>query len=304
MTQMAPPMAVPQEVVAQNPSPRPLVASTDEDRYFDYCLQPYDPLRDPRGKLRSESLLWNSLDVAGAPPALDEVLRAIQRTAGRDMTVVGVKHQGGRLWWELYFYDRLKEDPAVRAASIINAVAPWFRIVPGPRETVPYFMFSFDVHPETAEGGSVEVVNLYLPYYEVQGGRSYKLSADRLEMDNVYRFLHPKTEIRQIVHDIQQSVFVDYTRVSLSRVLLPELIDCNRICVAKKRFADAVYYSGIDVGQLLFFLRTFGYPAPITAFVAASRARLDHLRFDVGIDYTMRPDGSLVMTKSSYYCTL
>ena len=283
---------------------RPLVRSSDGDRYFDYCLQPYDPLRNPGGKLRSESLLWNSLDIAGAPPSLDAALCAIQRTAGRDMTVVGVKHQEGRLWWELYFYDRLKEDPAVRATSIIDTVAPWFRIVPHPRETVPYFMFSFDVHPDTAEGGTVDVVNLYLPYYEVQGGRSYKLSAERLELDNVYRFLHPKTEIREILHEIRQSVFVDFTRVPLSRILLPELIDCNRICVAKKRCADAVYYSGIDIGQFVFFLRALGYPPPTVAFVEAHRAAFDHLRFDVGIDYTMRSDGSVATTKSSYYCTL
>lgn len=283
---------------------RPLVRCTDSDRFFDYCLQPYDPLRDPRGKLRSESLLWNSLDVVEAPAVLDEVLNAVQHTAGRDMTVVGVKHQQGRMWWELYFYDRLKEDPAVRAASIIEAVAPWFRVGPRPRETIPYFMFSFDLTVGNAAGDDVEVVNLYLPYFEVQGGRSYKLSADRLEMDNVYRFLHPKTEIREVLHEIHQSVFVDFSRVPLSRVLLPELFDCNRVCVAKKRFADAVYYSGIDLGQLLFFLKTFEYPAPIVDFVMANRSQLDHLRFDVGIDYAMRPDGSLAMTKSSYYCTL
>lgn len=292
------------QVAAAISGPRPVVPTTDEDRYFDYCLQPYDPLRDPRGKLRSESLLWNSLDVAAAPASLDAALRAVQQAAGRDMTVVGVKHHEGRLWWELYFYDRLKEDPAVRAASIIEGTRPWFRIEARPRETVPYFMFSFDVHPDTAEGGTVDVVNLYLPYYEGQGGRSYKQSGERLEMDNFYRFLHPKLEIQHILHEIRQSVFVDYSRVSLSRVLLPELIDCNRICVAKKRFADAVYYSGIDVGQLLFFLRFMAYPAPIIEFVEARRSQLDHLRFDVGIDYTMRPDGSVVMTKSSYYCTL
>lgn len=292
------------EAALQTPRATQLPRTADTDRFFDYCLQPYDPLRDPRGKLRSEALLWNSLDVAGAAPALEDAFNAVQRQAGRDMTVVGIKHQAGRLWWELYFYDRLKEDSAVRATSIIDAVAPWMDVVPRPHETVPYFMFSFDVHPDTAPGGSVDVINLYLPYYEVQGGRSYKLSVDRLEMDNVYRFLHPKTEIRQILHDIRQSVFVDYTRVSLSRVLLPELIDCNRICVAKKRFADAVYYSGVDVGQLIFFLHTLGYPEPIVRFVEAHRGELDHLRFDVGIDYTMRPDGTVEMTKSSYYCTL
>lgn len=284
--------------------PRALPESTPEDRYFDYCLQPYDPLRDPRGKLRSESLLWNSLDVAMAPRSLDNLLSAVQQAAGRDMTVFGIKHCEGRLWWELYFYDRQKEDTAVTATSMLGTVRPWLQTDLRPQETVPYFMFSFDLHPRSAEGGVLDVLNYYLPYYEVQGGRSYKLSASGLEMDNVYRFLHPKLEIREILHDIRQSVFVDYTRVSLAKVLLPELVDCNRICVAKKRFADAVYYSGIDVDQLLFFLRFLRYPSAIVEFVEQRRRRLDHLRFDVGIDYTMRPDGSITMTKSSYYGTL
>ena len=278
--------------------------TSDEDRYFDYCLQPYDPIRDPRGKLRSECLLWNSLDVTDAPGELDEALHAVQATAGRDMTVFGIKHHQGRMWWELYFYDRQKEDDAVRAESIIDALAPWCTFAARPRESVPYFMFSFDVFPETACKGAVDVVNLYLPYYEVQGGRSYKLSAAGLEMDNVYRFLHPKTEIREIVHEIHQSVYVDYTRISLSDVLLPELIDCNRICVAKKRFADAIYYSGLDIGQLIFFLRRFAYPIEVLDFVESKRGELDHLRYDVGIDYLMQPDGSLVMKKSGYYGTL
>ncbi|UJR84376.1 hypothetical protein [Sandaracinus amylolyticus] len=283
---------------------RALPRITDEDRFFDYCLQPYDPLRDPRGKLRSEALLANSLDVAGAPPSLDAALAAIQRTAGRDATVFGVKHQHGRLWWELYFYDQLAPDTRARVPAIADAIAPWIRLDLRPPPSAPHFMFSFDLHPRSAEGSTVHVLNLYLRYHEVQGGRSYKLSAAGAELDNVYRFLHPKTEIREVLHEIRQSVLVDHARVPLSRVLWPELVDCNRVCVAKKRFADAVYYSGIDVGQLLFFLRAMEYPAEIVEFVERHRGELDHLRFDVGVDYTMLPDGSLVMTKSSYYGTL
>ncbi len=285
-------------------STRPLPRTRDEDRYFDYCLQPYEPIRDPRGKLRSECLLWNSLDVAAAPSALDDALHAVQRAAGRDMTVFGVKHHQGKLWWELYFYDTNRDLGAVRAESIVDALEPWCSFSARPRESIPYFMFSFDVFADTANAGNVEVVNLYLPYYEVQGGRSYKLSANGMEMDNVYRFLHPKTEIREILHEIHQSVYVDYERIALSQVLLPELIDCNRICVAKKRFADAIYYSGLDVGQLIFFLRRFDYPEDVRSFVESNRSELDHLRFDVGIDYRMEPDGSLGMAKSGYYGTL
>ena len=111
------------EAALQTPPDGSLPRTADTDRFFDYCLQPYDPLRDPRGKLRSEALLWNSVDVAGASLALEEALHAVQRHAGRDMTVVGIKHQAGRVWWELYFYDRLKEDPAVRANSIVQRLS-------------------------------------------------------------------------------------------------------------------------------------------------------------------------------------
>src|SRR5262245_46323604 len=111
---------------------RPLVPSNENDRYFDYCLQTYDPRRSPIGKLRSESLLWNSFDVAGAPPELDASIRSIQSAAGRDMTVFGVKHMEGRLWWELYFYDADKRDPGVRANAIIEAARPHFEIAPRP----------------------------------------------------------------------------------------------------------------------------------------------------------------------------
>jgi hypothetical protein len=284
--------------------PRPLLPSTATDRYFDYCLQPYTPRRSPEGKLRSENLLWHSLDLAGAPPALEEALLAIQRAAGRDMTVFGVKHLGGRLWWELYFYDTDRRDGGIRAAELQEAVKPHFAFDVLARESIPYFMFSFDLRPDTTERGAVDVVNYYLPYYQVQGGRSYKLGGAGLELDNVYRFYHPKREVEEMLHDIKTSAFVDYGRVPLSRVLLPELFACNRICVAKKRSADAVYYSGIDVDQLLFFLRRFGYPAAIVDFVKGRRAQLDHLSFDVGVDFTMAADGSLVAVKSSYYGTL
>lgn len=283
---------------------RPLVRATEADRYFDYCLQPYDPLSSPAGKLRSETLLWNSLDVADAPRELDDVLRAVQAAAGRDMTVFGVKHLGGRLWWELYFYDPKKEDESVRASSLSAAVRPWLEIVPRLPETIPYFMFSFDLSPGAMTSKKIELINAYLPYYLVQGGRSYKVTSERIELDNVYRFHHPKTEIREIVHQVKQSVFVDFTRVPLARVLLPQLLSCNRVCVAKKRTADAVYYSGLTIDQLLFFLSRFSYPAGIIDFVRDHRSELDHLRFDVGFDYVMEPDGTLSMTKSSYYGTL
>jgi hypothetical protein len=281
---------------------RPPLYTGDSDRYFDYCLQPYQPRRPTPGKLRSENLLWRSADLAGVSAGFEPCLGAIRRGAGRDLTVFGIKHQAGRLWWELYFYDTDRGQAALRAADLPRLVAPHLTFTVEPRETLPYFMVSFDLFPDLRP---VDALNYYLPLHGVQGGRSYKLWHDgRFELENVYRFYHPKLEVEAMLHDLRMSAFVDYTRVPLSRALLPELFACNRVCVAKKRLADAAYYSGIDVEQLLFFLRRFDWPAPLVEWVQQESARLDHLRFDVGFDFVMDDAGRVGVTKTSIYGTL
>ena len=286
------------------PAPSHLVETTASDRFFDYCLQPYEPRRSPVGKLRSESLLWQSLDVGGACHPLRTALQTVLRECGRDMTVFGVKHAAGVLSWELYFYDPQKQDVHVTATAVQQTVAPYFRIDAKVDESIPYFMFSFNVDPDTPERGVVDDVNLYLASYQVQGGRSYKLAGDRMELENFYRFYHPKREIEELVDRVKSSAFVDFGRVSMARVLRPELFACNRVCVANKRTHDGIYYSGIDVDQLLFFFGEYGYPEVVSTFVRSHRDRFDHLRFDIGIDYRMDATGALVIPKTSYYGTV
>ena len=285
----------------------PLVPSTADDRYFDYCLEPYTPRRPWQGKLRSENLFWHSLQVAGARDALEPPVRAIQDALGPDLTVWGVKWDGARLFWELYFYDPRKEDAAARVTSIAETLAPWLRVVPAVRESVPYMMASFDLSAESAARGRVEEVNLYLAGEAHHAGRSYKLrEGGAAELENTYRFFRAKPEATAVVALLESSLFVDYGDPrTLSRVLVPELFACKKICVAKKRTSDGVYYSGIDVEQLLWFMRRFAYPAPLIELIHAEKDRLDHLYFDVGIDYRDDPSsGGLVFPTSSYYGTL
>src|SRR6185369_14324161 len=91
-----------------------LLPSTATDRYFDYCLEPYRPRRPWEGKLRSENLLWDSLRAGGCYEVFRAPLQAVQQSLGCDLTVWGVKWDGTRLWWELYFYDPRKEADAAR----------------------------------------------------------------------------------------------------------------------------------------------------------------------------------------------
>ena len=61
-----------------------------------------------------------------------------------------------------------------------------------------------------------------------------------------------------------------------------------------------MYFSGIGVRQLLYFLERLSYPAPIVAFVRDNVANLDHLLFDVGFDYRTEGDRISIL-KSGYY---
>ncbi|MCX4243639.1 hypothetical protein [Paraliomyxa miuraensis] len=287
--------------------PRPrssLVPSTGQDRFFDYCLETYAPRCDPTGKLRGESLLWNSLEAAGVSEAGYEPFDAIRAAAGRDMTVFGVKWFRARLSWELYFYDPQREDRQITASALRRALAGVLDIRPRVRDTTRYFMYSFDLDAAALGDGQVPELNVYLQFHEGQGGHSYALREDACELRNTYRFHEPKREIEAILHQVQRSMWVDFTAVRVADIVLPELYECAKICVAKKRSADAIYYSGISIDQLRWFLHRFEYPHAVTSFVDRHRADFEHLMFDVGIDYRSRPDGSLEYPKTGYYSTL
>jgi hypothetical protein len=96
------------------------------------------------------------------------------------------------------------------------------------------------------------------------------------------------------------SAHIDTTKVKMDQILWPELRECRVIVVANKQQNDSVYFSRINVDQLIFFLKKMNYPIELTSFVEENRSNLDHLLYDVGIDYRM--DGEdLVILKSGYY---
>jgi len=280
------------------------------DRYFDYCLEPYKPRRPFTGRIRGENLFLHSLVHAGCAPALAPMVEAIQASVGRDMTVWGVKFDGERLWWELYFYDPQKQDANATISALAGTIAPWLQLASSVksalRESVPYMMVSFDVSAETVARGSIEELNFYLTGSKEHAGRSFVLDASGWQLHNTYKFMEPKRDIDELLPLVKSSVFVDYDQDPsvLARVVIPQLFACKRVCVSKKRECDAVYYSGIDVDQLLWFLAHFRYPAPLVDFITARRTELDHLFFDVGVDYRQLADGTIVYPKTSYYGTL
>lgn len=277
--------------------------ATAEDPALNYCLWDYSPAAPVEDKFRSINLLFQSFDHAGLGSRAFDLVEAIRDGIGPFRTVFGIKLLGDRLAWEFYFYDYARRQRNVSITRVLSAMQPYLRCELAVDERLPYFMFSIDLDAELASGRRpLDVVHLYIgnPGSSVSSGIAYALRTDGTALENFYFFFDGRNQLADAAAKICSSAYFDETRGSIEEVLLPELRECRTICVANKQTHDCVYFSGVDLAQLRWFLERFSYPKPIVEFVAANHTNLDHLLFDVGFDYR-REGNSLAILKSGYY---
>lgn len=275
----------------------------DTDRYFNYCLWPYRPVAPTQDKLRGISVLYQSFAFAGIADQAYDFCEAIREGIGAFQTVFGIKRIDGRMGWEFYFYDYARRERKVSISKVLEAIAPFARCDVRPNEKLPYFMFSIDVDDALVTGRrGLDVVHMYMgnPGSAVSSGIAYALRPESTKLENFYFFFDAKMQMLEAADKICCSPFVDTSRIHFDKILWPELRECRTICVANKQQNDCVYFSEINVDQLLFFLKRLAYPRDIVDFFEKNRASLDHLLYDVGMDY--RIDGADVhILKSGYY---
>ena len=273
------------------------------DRFADYCLWDYAPLLPPVGKLRSSNLLWRAIESSGGGPNLIAACEALRTGLGPFQTVYGVKKVGGRLSFEFYFYDYERLERRVSISRVLDILAPFARCGLKPREGRPYFMFSIDLDKEVASGQKpLEIINVYIgnPGSNVSSGICYEQSAAGLRLANFYFFYDARKEMDDIVAKVACSAHHDLRSFSPSSVLRPDLLSCAVVVVANKKFNDGVYFSRLPVDPLIRFLDLEGFPAELVQFAKRYRGDLDHMLYDVGLDYVVE-DGLVKVTKSAFY---
>ncbi|MHA3772978.1 hypothetical protein ACXR0O_15700 [Verrucomicrobiota bacterium sgz303538] len=274
-----------------------------DDRFFNYCLWPYHPAALPDGKWRAASVFFRSLETAGIGERGRAIVDSIRNAMGVGNTVWGVKRVGDQVSWELYFYDYKRRERERSMSLFINAISPWVRSQVEPNEWRHYFMFSVDLEHALLEGGrELSEIHMYIGNVGsvVSSGISYALRPGAMQLENFYFFFDPAKHLQEIAGKISCSAFIDTPRIDLAAILWPELIKCQTVCIANKQRNDCVYFSGIQVDQLIWFLRRLAYPVEEIAFIESNRSRLDHLLFDVGIDYRVI-NGQVEVLKSAYY---
>ena len=277
--------------------------ATASDPTLNYCLWQYAPARAAEDKFRSLNLLLHSFELARVDDRAYEIVDAIREAIGPFRTVFGVKLLQDRLAWEFYFYDYARRERQVSISRVLEAIRPLVRCDVRPTESLPYFMFSLDLDAELAAGRrDLDVVHMYVgnPGSTVSSGIAYAVGTSGVMLENFYFFFDGERQLDEAAGKICSSAHFDDTRMPVDAVLVPQLRRCKTICVANKQTHDCVYFSGVDVSQLIYFLERLAYPSPVVAFVREHAARLDHLLFDVGFDYRMEGE-RLRILKSGYY---
>jgi hypothetical protein len=277
-------------------------AAADE-RQYDFCLWEYPAAAPPAGKLRSVNLLARSFAQHGVGVRGMAVVQALRQGLGEARTVWGIKQAGGRTSWEFYFYDYDRVQRQRSIPKVLGLLRPWIACDLDPGEQHPYFMFSLDLDADRIEGRvPLTDIQVYVGNIgsQVSSGICYEATAAGMRLKNLYYFFDAKTEMENVVGKATSSVHLDPAKVRLEEVLWPELLDCQTIVVANKQDRDGVYFCRIRVGQLLQFLKRAGFPAQEVLFVERNKGSLDHMLYDVGIDYRIE-GGRLSIVKAAWY---
>jgi hypothetical protein len=273
------------------------------DRYADYCLWDYQPVAPTGGKLKCANLLWRAIDAAGGGDDLKAACRALREALGPFRTVFGVKKIADRLSFEFYFYDYARLERDVSITRILKILSPFVNCPLTYSESRPYFMFSIDLDDDVAgRRQPLDIINVYIgnPGSNVSSGICYELSNSGLRLANFYFFFNARTEMDQIEAKVACSAHHDLRGLPVSAILRRELLDCEVVVVANKKFNDGIYFSRIKIDPLIGFLERERFPAELVAFAKEYRNGLDHMLYDVGLDYVVE-GGGVKVVKSAFY---
>lgn len=266
---------------------------------YDFCLWPYAPLSDPAGKRPFSDLLELSFGLSEAPAALADVSRRCVEAFGRNATVWGIKWDGARLSWELYFYDYARLDRRVSLEAVRRVLdVPAWRALPV-MEHVPYFMCSVELD---ARARFTPSVDLYVgtPGSEVSAGLCYACGPCGPAFKNIYYFFDAKRQHDEILDKLACSMHLTAGAGAPQDLLWPQTRQCETLVVANKRLNDGIYYSRVNVGQTLWFMRRMGYPAAICDHLARNVGDFAHLLFDLGVDFRAAP-GRVDFFRGAFY---
>jgi hypothetical protein len=273
-----------------------LVPASSGDRYFDLAFIRYRPLRPAEGKFAAESLLWHSLQLAGIAKDWEAPLGALRERLGPGRLHWGVADARGQPRWTLRIAN--PDDQIALVDELRDTLAPWVELAPGLDPAVATscaVIVGFGFDAQTLAQGQIASIELHR-----RGERPRDMLVERHgpgpnHAPPQYSVFESKREIDEILPRLRASETVDVVGEPrlLGRVLIPELFASRWLHVGSDRVAgcDSLGFCGVNVEQLLWFVRRFEFPAATLAWLASHQHGFTHLLFDVQLRYRQGASG-------------
>jgi hypothetical protein len=267
------------------------------DPFRDFCQWDYTPARPAaQGDLRQVALLAAVLGRLPDGARLLDLIRRIQGFWGLFNTVWGLKSAAAGLELELYFYDYARTRRRIRLTDFVHAFPDLFGAGLRVPEDLPFFMASIDIPLANATDRNSSV-DLYTDGTggTVSAGICQLWDGHSLLKKNHYRFFRSPADLSAILADLNS------TQTDLPAVLRPALWGEQIYVTAQKALGDGVYLSRLGIDQTLELIAALRHSLEILSTLRDLRIPLARHLFDVGVDYTVKEDGSPEIRKVGIY---
>lgn len=257
--------------------------SPDTIILHDFCLMPYPCPQVDAPRAQSVEVLLASfaqMDVLAEGQALLDRLLA---RMGPQCTVWGVKNapDSDELWWEFYFYRR-DHTPDALCLDYVRDIFQPLVIDARPPPDLAWTFFSLEVRKEHLLGRAPIAVTMYQEGLDL----SWKVRGAELELGNHYQHFLVDGEMPEFLMALRTSVHAPRHPKTLARLVPPQLIyGAWRVWLARKQRADTIYFQRIGPMQAVWMMRKHGWPQPMCDSMETLAPALQHVRFDLGIDF-------------------
>jgi hypothetical protein len=266
-------------------------------------LQEYLPRAPIEGKLRSVALLDASLHLDGAPAPVRHVFEVASEVLGAGEAVWRVRSgRDGSTSWELYLWDHARRAPIEALGLLLGELR--LHVVPGldleAIASLGPLCCSIDL-PGALDEAELRAVNVYVrleratvSYFRVDASGAL-LQGVQTRFEGEAGWAAFNETLARMPHLAGLA--------GVSAVVPEQLRGAPWVYLTQTPRHVGVYLAGLDLGAFEWFLEHVAFASGLVGFVRDERARLDHLRFDVG--YGVRAvDGGVELGSAGVYAAL
>jgi len=274
------------------------------DIIVDFTGQQYNLLTfDMNDKIKSSNILINSF----TNTKYEDMFLNILNKFKDDKLLWSIKNINNNIEWELYFQRNL-----VNLHNSKEKLKKYFDFPISHLESINHFIWSVNINDF-----SFKEINLYTLFdaekfgdYLHFGAFSYSYDGINYEhQSNYYAWKESLKNINRIKDNIYSSFF-GFNGKNMEDIIIPEFLEWYKndvskhgIWISNKKYCDSIYYQSLNVDMLIIFLKKFNYPQNQIGFLEDNKNNLDHLLYDVAIDYKVE-NKKFKIIKTGYYGTI